>query len=63
MAQACLITGIAQIIVFGLYFVKEGFPGYIEPASDLELKFICVLMLHFIIRPDLKSAIELLEYL
>ena len=30
---------------------------------DFGLKFICSVLLHMIIRPDLKQAVELLEYL
>ena len=66
MAQTCLVTGFVQIVVFVIYFSREAYPVEIMPVKmyfDFGLKFICCLLLHMIIRPDLKQAVELLEYL
>ena len=66
MAQTCLVTGFVQIVVFAIYFSREAYPVEIMPVKmyfDFGLKFICCLLLHMIIRPDLKQAVDLLEYL
>jgi hypothetical protein len=66
MAQTCMVTGFVQILFFMIYFTREGKPGTIEPVRmyyDFGIKYICVLFLHMMIRPDLKQAVELGEYL
>lgn len=66
MAQTCLVTGFSQILVFVIYYLKEGNPVTVEPVQmfyDFGIKIICAVLLHMIIRPDLKQAVELLEYL
>ena len=61
-----MVTGAVQILIFSIYYIRDGNPVSILPVTmyfDFGIKFLLAILMHMVIRPDLKQAVELLEYL
>ena len=73
LSQLCMLVPIAQAFMAGVFFWSETnelredeFEVILMPVKmyyDFGFKFLCCLFMHMIVNPDLKQALELMNYL
>ena len=64
--QSCCLIGFVQLIMMGLFYIRVVRDAEFSPILmhyDFGLKLLCAFVMHLVVSPDLRQALDLMRYL